>query len=49
MRSAPDPIQDRLRAAVVAQRGHFRYESGHHGDLWLDPIYCWSTPLACAS
>ena len=36
MRSAPDAIQDRLLAAVAAQRGHFRYESGHHGDLWLD-------------
>lgn len=22
--------------AVAASRGHFRYESGHHGDLWLD-------------
>jgi len=21
---------------VAAERGHFRYESGHHGDLWLD-------------
>jgi uncharacterized protein (DUF849 family)/adenine/guanine phosphoribosyltransferase-like PRPP-binding protein len=23
-------------AAVGARRGHFVYESGHHGDLWLD-------------
>ena len=22
--------------AVGASRGHFAYESGHHGDLWLD-------------
>lgn len=22
--------------AASASRGHFRYESGHHGDLWLD-------------
>jgi orotate phosphoribosyltransferase len=22
--------------AAMATRGHFRYESGHHGDLWLD-------------
>lgn len=36
MRSAPDEIRDRLLAAVAAERGHFRYESGHHGDLWLD-------------
>ena len=21
---------------MAAARGHFRYESGHHGDLWLD-------------
>jgi orotate phosphoribosyltransferase len=25
-----------LVEAVVASRGHFVYESGHHGDLWLD-------------
>jgi orotate phosphoribosyltransferase len=25
-----------LLAAVAPRRGHFRYESGHHGDLWLD-------------
>jgi orotate phosphoribosyltransferase len=25
-----------LLAAVSAARGHFRYESGHHGDLWLE-------------
>jgi orotate phosphoribosyltransferase len=25
-----------LRDAVAATRSHFVYESGHHGDLWLD-------------
>jgi orotate phosphoribosyltransferase len=25
-----------LLAAVSAARGHFLYESGHHGDLWLE-------------
>ena len=25
-----------LLEAVSASRGHFLYESGHHGDLWLD-------------
>jgi orotate phosphoribosyltransferase len=25
-----------LLEAVGAATGHFRYESGHHGDLWLD-------------
>jgi orotate phosphoribosyltransferase len=31
-----DPIEQALLQAVSATRGHFRYESGHHGDLWLD-------------
>jgi orotate phosphoribosyltransferase len=31
-----DRLQAELTAAVGARRGHFRYESGHHGDLWLD-------------
>ncbi len=25
-----------LLAALQAERGHFLYESGHHGDLWMD-------------
>ncbi len=25
-----------LLRAVHAERGHFLYESGHHGDLWMD-------------
>jgi orotate phosphoribosyltransferase len=29
-------IEKELFAALSAARGHFRYESGHHGDLWLD-------------
>jgi orotate phosphoribosyltransferase len=29
-------IETDLLDAVSAARGHFRYESGHHGDLWLD-------------
>ncbi|HEV2458123.1 MAG TPA: phosphoribosyltransferase family protein [Ktedonobacterales bacterium] len=28
--------QDDLIAAVAATAGHFRLESGHHGDLWLN-------------
>jgi len=35
-RAEPPTIQRELLAAARAQRGHFRYESGHHGDLWLD-------------
>jgi orotate phosphoribosyltransferase len=27
---------EELLDAVAATRGHFLYESGHHGDLWLD-------------
>jgi orotate phosphoribosyltransferase len=27
---------DRSVRPAIATRGHFRYESGHHGDLWLD-------------
>lgn len=29
-------MQSDLLAASSATRGHFRYESGHHGNLWLD-------------
>lgn len=29
-------IERAVLDAVAASRGHFRYESGHHGDLWLD-------------
>lgn len=31
-----EPESSDLEQAVGATRGHFRYESGHHGDLWLD-------------
>ena len=27
---------DRLIEALPARRGHFRLESGHHGELWLN-------------
>jgi orotate phosphoribosyltransferase len=35
---APEPseIERAVLDAVAASRGHFVYESGHHGDLWLD-------------
>ncbi|SEG76831.1 orotate phosphoribosyltransferase [Thermomonospora echinospora] len=29
-------MEDTLRSMVGVRRGHFRLESGHHGDLWLD-------------
>jgi orotate phosphoribosyltransferase len=31
-----DAVSRDLIAALAASRGHFVYESGHHGDLWLD-------------
>ena len=30
------PMPQDLLSLVAARRGHFRLESGHHGDLWLD-------------
>ena len=32
----PSEIEVAIRSAVAASRGHFVYESGHHGDVWLD-------------
>jgi orotate phosphoribosyltransferase len=32
----PSEIERTVLDAVAASRGHFVYESGHHGDLWLD-------------
>jgi orotate phosphoribosyltransferase len=32
----PSEIEKAIHNAVAASRGHFVYESGHHGDLWLD-------------
>jgi orotate phosphoribosyltransferase len=29
-------MEDTLLSMIGARRGHFRLESGHHGDLWLD-------------
>src|SRR5262245_41951365 len=29
-------MRDDLVRLLSARRGHFRLESGHHGDLWLD-------------
>lgn len=29
-------MRDELLSMIDARRGHFRLESGHHGDLWLD-------------
>src|SRR5262245_50670022 len=29
-------MRDELLRLLAARKGHFRYESGHHGDLWLE-------------
>jgi orotate phosphoribosyltransferase len=29
-------MEETLLSMIGARRGHFRLESGHHGDLWLD-------------
>ncbi|MDZ4287234.1 MAG: hypothetical protein U0984_04710 [Prosthecobacter sp.] len=29
-------MQEPLASLFAARSGHFRFESGHHGDLWLD-------------
>jgi orotate phosphoribosyltransferase len=29
-------VQEAVSRALSARSGHFRFESGHHGDLWLD-------------
>jgi orotate phosphoribosyltransferase len=29
-------MQQELLSSLAARQGHFRLESGHHGDLWLD-------------
>lgn len=48
-------LEAEILAAVAAARGHICYESGHHGDLWLDldrllvdarGLYRWSRGLA---
>jgi orotate phosphoribosyltransferase len=39
---------DGLIEALAARRGHFRLESGHHGELWLDldPLFARPARLA---
>lgn len=39
MHPVPDPppeAEGNLRGLLAARKGHFRLESGHHGDVWLD-------------
>jgi orotate phosphoribosyltransferase len=34
-------MREELLGLLAARRGHFRFESGHHGELWLElePLY----------
>jgi orotate phosphoribosyltransferase len=36
-----DALQEEVLKLFAARKGHFRFESGHHGDLWLEipPAY----------
>jgi orotate phosphoribosyltransferase len=42
-----EPLHEELLALLVRRRGHFRLESGHHGDVWLDldPLFLRPTRL----
>ena len=37
-------MQESVIGLLSARTGHFRYESGHHGNLWLDLNALWSRP-----
>ncbi len=39
---------DELIDALAARRGHFRLESGHHGELWLDLDALFARPARLA-
>jgi orotate phosphoribosyltransferase len=38
-------VRDELFALMTARRGHFRLESGHHGELWLDVDQMFRRPV----
>ena len=37
-------MQETVIELLAARTGHFRYESGHHGNLWLDLDELWVRP-----
>ncbi len=47
MASSGNLMQEELVSLLSARKGHFRLESGHHGDLWLDldPLFLRPTHL----
>src|SRR6202011_435149 len=42
-----EPLHEELLGLLARRQGHFRLESGHHGDLWLDldPLFLRPTRL----
>lgn len=44
----PGELSALLDTLLAARRGHFRLESGHHGDLWLDLDGLFARPAALA-
>lgn len=41
-------VNEELLALMAGRRGHFRLESGHHGDLWLDVDALFTRPARLA-
>lgn len=37
-------LQEEVLSMFAARRGHFRFESGHHGDLWLELPFAYVQP-----
>jgi orotate phosphoribosyltransferase len=37
-------MQEELVRLLALRKGHFRFESGHHGDLWLEPARLYLRP-----
>jgi len=42
-------VPDSFSSLFPARSGHFLFESGHHGDLWLELDALWSQPQQLAS
>src|SRR5262245_6738736 len=40
------PTDDQLVELLSMRRGHFRFVSGHHGELWLDLDQLFQQPAA---
>jgi orotate phosphoribosyltransferase len=38
-------MQNEILSLFTARKGHFRFESGHHGDLWLDVPLAFVEPV----